>query len=220
MLGKNHLLLGAAASTTFLLAVGVSPLEQPSLFAGGLLAGSIGALLPDIDSGNTKIRTSVGLGSRQAVRNLRRRNQDVIEKSLNISRYVLARQLDILTSLLPHRGVTHWGLTWFAVALLARYVAFQKGWHPLLAWLFALGYASHLLADSLTRAGIPFVAPISRRKIRLLPRKLAFRTGSGQEQLAVGILLSLMVALLVLQPQVGPLLADGPLRLLLTDLLF
>ncbi|MCB0014508.1 MAG: metal-dependent hydrolase, partial [Anaerolineales bacterium] len=117
MLGKSHLLIGTAAAGTLLLAAGVTPAAQPALFAGGLLAGGVGALLPDIDSPNTRIRTSVGLGSRQAGRNLRRRDQDLVEKGLNIVRYVIARILDIVAGLLPHRGLTHWAVTWLGLTL-------------------------------------------------------------------------------------------------------
>ena len=193
MLGKNHLLLGTAAAAVVLVSSGITPAGQPALFAGGLLAGGLGALLPDIDSPNTRIRTSIGLGSRQARRNLRRRDQDLVERALNIVRYVLARLLDIVAGLLPHRGITHWGLTW--LGLTAAGLALWPAWGlpASYGWLFGLGYGSHLLADSLTPAGIPFCAPLYRGRLRLLPRRLAFRTGSRQERLAVWALLAVFI---------------------------
>ena len=220
MLGKSHLLIGTAAAGTLLLAAGVTPAAQPALFAGGLLAGGVGALLPDIDSPNTRIRTSVGLGSRQAGRNLRRRDQDLVEKGLNIVRYVIARILDIVAGLLPHRGLTHWAVTWLGLTLVSQTILSQQELPALYGWLFSLGYGSHLAADSLTPAGIPFFAPFHRGRLRLLPRRLAVRTGSGREQLAVYLLLGLLAALLLLQPAIPTLLADGPIGLLLSDFLF
>ncbi len=220
MLGKNHLLLGAAGAGTLLLVAGITPTAQPALFAGGLLAGSIGALLPDIDSPNTRIRTSVGLGSRQAGRNLRRRDQDLVVKGLNIVRYVLAKLLDIVAGLLPHRGITHWGVTWLGLTMVSQSLLSQHELPALYGWLFSLGYGSHLAADSLTPAGIPFFAPFHRGRLRLLPRRLAVRTGSSQERLALYLLLGLLATLLVWQPAMPGLRADGPIGLLLSDLLF
>jgi membrane-bound metal-dependent hydrolase YbcI (DUF457 family) len=221
MLGKNHLLIGTAVASTLLLAAGVTPAAQPGLFAAGLLAGGFGALLPDIDSPNTRIRTSVGLGSRQAGRNLRRRDQDMVMKGLNVVRFVLARLLDIVAGLLPHRGITHWAVTWLGMTVVSQLLLTQHGLPAIYGWLFSLGYGSHLAADSLTPAGIPFFAPLYRGRLRLLPRRLAVRTGSHQERLAVLALLGLLVAAMLTWPPITPgSLADGPVGLLLADLLF
>jgi inner membrane protein len=56
-------------------------------------------------------------------------------------------------------------------------VSFDNAW---LAW-FAVGYASHLLADSLTKGGIPMLGPLSKRRFGLLPRGLRISNGSRIE---------------------------------------
>lgn len=82
---------------------------------------------------------------------------------------------DLVFGWLKHRGPTH---SLLAVALVA-WVTFQIA--PPHAPALALGYLSHLLADSITKAGIAFLWPVYRQQVGLLPRALRIRTGSWAE---------------------------------------
>ncbi|MCT4592095.1 MAG: metal-dependent hydrolase, partial [Candidatus Gracilibacteria bacterium] len=46
---------------------------------------------------------------------------------------------------------------------------------------FVIGYASHLLADGITRSGLKMFYPFSHKKIRLLPKFLCIRTNTFAE---------------------------------------
>lgn len=83
-----------------------------------------------------------------------------------------------------HRGITHSAL---ACALVCA-GAYALARPPALG--FALGYMSHLLADMTTKRGLAVLWP-SSRVYRLLPARLAIRTGGRLESLiaaAVGCL--------------------------------
>ena len=77
-----------------------------------------------------------------------------------------------------HRGWTHAPVTAVAVGLLLAL------WNPLLGVLVAAGLFSHILADSVTEAGIPWAYPFSRKRAAL-PRWVAFKTGGPVEWLVV-----------------------------------
>lgn len=62
-----------------------------------------------------------------------------------------------IAALCGHRGVTH-SLLAISVALLV--MASQPGW---MANALALGYLSHLAADSLTPSGVPLLWPVKKR---------------------------------------------------------
>ncbi len=81
------------------------------------------------------------------------------------------------------------------MAALAAY--FQIPW---LAWL-AVGYATHLLADSLTKGGLPILGPLSSKRYGLLPKALRIPTGGRIEALLmaivwIGVLALLLVSIL------------------------
>jgi len=85
-----------------------------------------------------------------------------------------------------HRGITHSALAVLIVGLVATLLS-----QPLMTAAIAGGYASHLLLDSCTPAGIPLFWPAARR-IHLLPSVVRIRTGSFAER---GVALA-MVALM------------------------
>jgi len=74
---------------------------------------------------------------------------------------------------LSHRGITHTALALALVAAGAWYLAPGP-----LALAVAAGYASHLLADMLTPAGLPVLWPVYRNNLHLAPALLRVRTGS------------------------------------------
>lgn len=63
---------------------------------------------------------------------------------------------------LPHRGFTH---TLIALALVSAITIYFLPFE--IAFAFIIGYASHLLADSLTHSGVPLVWPVLAHKYTL-----------------------------------------------------
>jgi membrane-bound metal-dependent hydrolase YbcI (DUF457 family) len=126
-------------------------LPSASLPLAGALSGAVvGGLAPDIDSDESKARRMTGTNRQSG-------------------------PLGWLASLLlpRHRGLTHEPLI---LVLLAAMVLWLP--HPALV-AFAVGYATHLVADALTVGGIPFLG----RRVHLLPGWSRVRTGSVAEHL-------------------------------------
>jgi membrane-bound metal-dependent hydrolase YbcI (DUF457 family) len=142
----------------------------------GLLAGiaAFGALLPDLDASESKIK-HLPLGG--------------------IRPFALPAAL--LHRALGHRSLLHslLGLG-LASVLLAVPLAVWLGWQAGLA--LVLGYASHLLLDACTRSGIPLLFPDTRR-VHLLPKGLRLVTGSLAEEVLFALLADGALLLLLLQ---------------------
>lgn len=168
-MGRTHALIGIASLWL---------LELPSVItlqtiAPIVLCAVIGALAPDLDAGESKLkRFSVG----------------------GIT--PLAPVTVLLHQSLGHRGLLHSlaGLGLFAV-LCALPVALWLGW-PFGAAL-ALGYASHIAADAATKSGVPLLYP-RRRRYHLLPKGWRLTTNSLAEE-ALMPLLALAVLLLLMR---------------------
>jgi hypothetical protein len=98
-----------------------------------------------------------------------------------------------------HRRVTHYLRTAFLFSILSGLLGFALGgtyYGVYFASGLALGFWMHLVADGMTKTGLP-----SRRKdekgnqerIHLLPEKLRFTTGSTAESMIVSVILVLSV---------------------------
>lgn len=66
---------------------------------------------------------------------------------------------------LGHRGITHTLIAWAVMSAVTLYFLPSN-----VAFAFSCGYASHLLADMLTRSGVPLVYPLTdyRYSLRLM----------------------------------------------------
>jgi membrane-bound metal-dependent hydrolase YbcI (DUF457 family) len=148
-----------------------------AIIAGlALGAAGLGALLPDIDSDESSIRHQWGLA-----------------RSRTAGGKLLSAGLEAAG--VKHRGVTHsLAAAGVALALGLGLYAFVPGYGAV-GPAFALGYASHLVADMLTRGGVPLLWP-KEGKFHLLPGRLRFRTGSAAEY-AVSLLATGLLALLL-----------------------
>lgn len=182
MLGRSHAIIGGVSTAVFLITTGTNLIQHTGIFAAAWTVGTIASLLPDLDSPDTTVRTTFGVGSRQSWQELRQgHRKDLVDRGVDVGQWSIARLLDIIHIALPHRGPSHWGITWlgltFALALACRaFLLPDQLWQA-----FMVGYASHLVADGVTRAGVKFFAPFYKRPIHLLPRRLTIRTGSDQE---------------------------------------
>ena len=168
MMGRTHALIGITALWL---------LELPGMITQETIAPlifftGIGALIPDLDAGESLIkRFSIG----------------------GIA--PLAPIAVVLHRTLGHRGLLHSlaGLGLFTL-LCALPLALWLGW-PYGAAL-SMGYASHIVADSATKSGVPLLYP-RRKRYHLLPKGWRLTTGSLAEEtllpfLAFAVLLLLL----------------------------
>ena len=138
----------------------------------------LGALLPDLDASESKIKHLKIPGT-------------------SIKPFLLPAQIVHRTD--QHRGLLHsfWGLG--MVALITVPMIFWRGWAPVTVLL--LGYASHLLGDAATKSGIRIFYP-SATWVYLLPKNLRITTGSLAEDALLPIL-ALCASVLLLRQHLG-----------------
>lgn len=180
MRGHTHALIGlttVAAVERLTGFVQAHPVAGLGLSGGWALcaaAGVLGALAPDIDAEDSAIKRELGLAGRAVSGGL----------------HLLGVQ---------HRGLTHRGVVALAVLAVGLVLGRSAG-YPDVGLAFGLGYLSHLLADGLTKTGIPLLWPLPGR-VHLLPPGLRIRTG-GVGELLVFVLVAGLLAWL--GPQVVP----------------
>ena len=153
MLSRTHILIGV--STLWGLALLPDALTRDSI---ALLAGvaTFGALLPDLDAVESKIKSLSIKGVRP-----------------------FAPFADMANQVWGHRGFLHSPLALGLLGLVLLPSLYWLDWQiPLALWL---GYGSHLMADACTRTGIPG-SPFTKR-IFLLPKKWRILTGSSAEEM-------------------------------------
>lgn len=160
MTGPTHILIGLAS----VVALGDVNIARPSSIQ--LLTLILGAIAPDIDGDGTIARPGTILGRFVP------RGPRLILDQLGI---VLSR---ILHLLFGHRGLLHAPIVPIIIYGCAE--VYDLGW---LKW-FALGYATHLAADFLTKGGVPLLSPASAKRFSGLP----IRTGSWLEALIASLL--------------------------------
>lgn len=146
----------------------IGPLEIAPI----AVATAFGALLPDLDASESKLK-HVKVGG--------------IKPFVPLSN-VLHRDFG-------HRGFLHsfWGLAG-AAALASPLLVTNWGRLAFIALL--LGYLSHLAADACTKSGIPVLYP-NLRRYHLLPKHLRITTGSLAEETLFPVLAASMLLLLL-----------------------
>lgn len=128
---------------------------------------AVGALAPDLDGGGLVTKPSAWI-------------PDVIPVPAFVDRAGRAFGR-LVFKIFGHRGMLHYPVVAVVLGVLA--VALHIPW---LAWL-AVGYASHLLADSVTKMGIPILGPLSSERYGLGPRSLRVSTGGQIETLILTV---------------------------------
>ena len=171
MTGKSHLTIGLVTYASLWVRP-LGPLGAP-LFAGSpdvralpvaLILVALGALLPDLDHPR-------GALAREEV------------AGVPLLRPV-ARGIG---AIFGHRGPTHSLPALAALLALGGWPGLPWAWLNL-GWLLGWGYALHLAADALTKAGVPLLWPL-RARFGLPPvRRLRFASGAPREGLIVGVL--------------------------------
>lgn len=168
MLWRTHALAGI--NTLWLLYPFPSALTAQTLPLSILMV-SLGALLPDIDAVESKIKNLGAFGI-----------TPLAPVSLLVNRTF------------GHRGILHSPVSLIPVAILSAVLSFWIGVVPGISLLF--GYGSHLAMDAMTRSGISLL-PVSQRRLHLLPVQLRLVTGSLAEDVLM-ICLALAVVPLLL----------------------
>jgi inner membrane protein len=171
-MGRTHALAGISTLWLLALVPGGIAADAATNNAGFLAAvAAVGALLPDLDASQSKLRSwSVG-GVRPFV-------------PLSI----------VINRAWGHRGLLHSAVGLAITGAFAVGLVLLWGWQPSVAlWL---GYASHLAADACTRTGIPFL-PRHDRRYHLLPERLRFTTGSPAEDMLLPLLATAAMLLLL-----------------------
>ena len=182
MLGHSHVVLGWAGVLlaesfarsrggsvfgTPLMPFDVSPVLIPSLPLV-LAAAAVGSLLPDLDH------------PQGALANYRLVGIPIFKPAAFVAAAVLS-----------HRGPSHSLLVWTILTALGAYFGASYGILPLV-WAASLGYIVHLAADSLTKAGVPWLWPLWGRPVGFPPsRSLRIQTGGWIEH---GLVLIVLVA--------------------------
>lgn len=180
MTGKSHLVLGTITYLSLWWRPVTGPLDLPlldlpplraPLFAGSpgwgvlvvaLMLVAIGSFLPDIDHPSGALAQKKILGLR-----------------------LLKPFAHGIGVVFGHRGATHSLLVLVAIVAVGEWPVYPWAGYNI-GWLIGWGFILHLLADALTKAGIPLFWPL---KIRFgLPpaRHLRFGTGTWREGLIVG----------------------------------
>lgn len=171
MTWPTHTVFGI--STLWLLTL-VPPEELNYNF--GTLAGcaTLGALLPDLDAAESKIKHVKILGT-------------------NIQPFRLPAQ--VVQRSEPHRGLLHSLAGVGMVCLMAAPAVWWVRWAPVGALL--LGYVSHLVTDAMTKSGLRLLYPQPKR-FHLLPKAWRITTGSLAEE-ALLLPLAFLVMILLLR---------------------
>jgi inner membrane protein len=179
MIWGTHLMAGLSALWLTELPSGLGNAPLTSQLDLGVLAAAtaIGALLPDLDAAQSKIKHLTISG---------------MKPMMVVSQFIHRRW--------GHRSLLHSLPGLGLIAVLGIAVVLSLGipplaWQILLALL--LGYASHLLADACTKSGIPLLYP-NRKRFHLMPHSWRITTGSRAEDLLF-VLLALAVLLFFLR---------------------
>jgi membrane-bound metal-dependent hydrolase YbcI (DUF457 family) len=176
---KTHLAVSGAirwvaAQPSFAYAYHFNLLLIPLMSFTGFVAAGI----PDVfDSRDAAGRDPVGL-SWKGIKKDGKRVKSFTDGLLLLPRALVAIVIDLISKIIPHRGPTHWLLTWFGLSLLAVGAVIALHWPMPFAFAFSVGYLSHLLADTLTHSGVPLLGPMSKHRVHLLPGILRFRFDS------------------------------------------
>jgi inner membrane protein len=187
MMGKSHMTFGTGCGVAALALMGVNPLERESVAVYGiaLSLATFASLMPDMDVPNATVWSTLGIGPQQAKKN-------------PVS-WVGHQIVKAITSFIPHRGFTHWLITWLALSVivtvgftfLATFIERPVQSALIIGVAFAVGYVSHIFADTCTMSGVAIFAPFVSRSFHALPRPVRIRTGTPYEMIILIILLVL-----------------------------
>lgn len=153
MMYYTHVPAGVAAGLMYQAMV---PNTNPLTFSISCAFGGLGAMIPDLDSKNSKISRKLPFLSAPIC---------LITKWMNPNK----------KNLLHIRGITHELYFW---VLMIVFPMVYCSVYPTFAITLFVGVLSHLLLDACNPSGIAFFAPITDKRTRFMKIK----TGSGGEK--------------------------------------
>lgn len=161
MTGKTHLAVGVGAGITIGITSALSGCN-PTIAVLSAASCAIGSLMPDIDSRKSKAG-----------------------KEMKITSF-------FVNKIFGHRGFVHSPLCLaiFTIPLIAGLKLTNYNEFIPLVFGFIAGYISHLVLDTMTKGGIPWLYPISKNKFSLCK----IRSGSFLEILIAFVVLALFIA--------------------------
>jgi inner membrane protein len=174
MEGRTHLAFGLAAGVG--LACASKNTDDVASLTLTIAVAAFGALLPDIDEDGSLINNYIfPFTRRRSIRSFILATLGVVAVLLwflkNLPLWVLlAGIFAAAVAYVPHRTVTHSLLALGYVTAMMHFAA------PSYTYAMMLGYASHLLADSFTKAGVPLLWPYS---VKFNFKKLGIQVKSG-----------------------------------------
>jgi membrane-bound metal-dependent hydrolase YbcI (DUF457 family) len=198
-LGHTHALSGAVAGLAVGLYLTHPPTVQLALFAG-LTAGA--AVLPDIDHPNSTLAHCFGFltkGFAWLIGKISGGHRHLTHAVLGVAGFEFLAWLAvkfrhevggkvgmaIFLSLIIASGLYAFGVRGHVadLAAIAAAIGLVVGGTALTHFAAAvgLGCATHVVGDMLTEEGCPLFYPFSEQHCRLLPRPLAFTTGTRPE---------------------------------------
>jgi membrane-bound metal-dependent hydrolase YbcI (DUF457 family) len=176
----THELIGVTLAVAAAQALEAGPLATGGLAAAALVASR----LPDVDVLGARVLRR----SRFGRRSLPGRATGALPRL----------PLVVFAALVSHRTVTHSALACATVPGLFALLAYPAGAGAALVvgGGLAIGYTAHVAADGCTPGGIRLWAPLSWRRVWLLPKRARIRTG-GRGETAIAIVAMAVLVWLV-----------------------
>lgn len=163
------------------------------------VVATLGGLLPDIDEPRATVAHLPTKGrnvTRSAIKEVLGEGffpsllSGIVRLVTGVMEAALVALSHLVRAVLGHRGATH-SLTMALIVtalatggLILAPSSVEQEW---LMWVTEIppragvalgaGYLSHLITDGLTKGGVPLFWPISKDRVRVLPKPLAVRTG-------------------------------------------
>lgn len=163
MLGRTHEIVGLAGAAGFIAVTG--RITDPKLVAFGLLAAAAASLFPDLDEPHSTASRALFAPFPAPLRTIAMTLAGAALIWAALSAHWPAAALYggialLLVAFAPHRGMTHSivGLAATTFAVFATTKGLLAGLWP----FWAIGYGLHLVCDSLTDSGIPWLWPYPR----------------------------------------------------------
>ncbi|WP_124726962.1 metal-dependent hydrolase [Staphylospora marina] len=179
MEGRSHFAIGLATGVG--LAVSSGSVDDVGMMALTIVTASVASLLPDIDEDGSLINNFLFPSLNRKFRSFALASLGVVAillyflKSLPLW-VLLAGVFAAGVAYVPHRSVTHSLLATAYVTWTVYLIS------PSLAKAAAVGYLSHLLADALTRAGVPFFWPWMK-KFNFSGIGIQIKSGGSEDKL-------------------------------------
>ena len=191
MTGISHIAIGS--SIGLIIVSG----QKPIAIVIGVVIAIFGSLLPDLDANNSTLQMFLHQGGKPTWTNkiLAKGNDlfsgllfmflSVVEMGI---RMIMLSIMEIFKLFVGHRGITHYGITGIVMAIILAIISRLFNLNTIYSMAFLGGYLSHLLADAMTKSGIPLLAPFSQKTIYLLPKKWLVRTWDWKEYILAGLI--------------------------------